>query len=120
MKQRGGKIALMGIAALAAISTVVMLLWNWLVCGIFGLTTINFWQAVGLFLLARILFGRFGFGRDRMMHERGNHMREKWMKMTPEQRKEFINRRRHFGFGHPLDMEHFDKGAQAQQGDGNE
>ncbi|GAB3432416.1 hypothetical protein [Niabella aquatica] len=119
MKQRGVKIALMGAAALAAVSTVIMLLWNWLVPGIFGLTVINFWQALGLFLLARILFGRFGFSRNRMMHERRNHIRDKWRNMTPEQRKEFINRRRSFGWGDPFGMEHFDKGAQAHHGDGD-
>ena len=28
-----------------------------------------------------------------------NPVREKWMKMTPEQRKEFINKRKKMGFG---------------------
>jgi hypothetical protein len=37
----------------------VMLLWNWLMPGIFGLVTITFWQAVGIIILARIFFGNF-------------------------------------------------------------
>lgn len=120
MKYKGAKIALMSIAALAALSVVIMLLWNELIPGIFGLSSINFWQALGLFLLTRILFGHLGFGRGKMMmRERGNHIREKWMKMTPEQRKEFINKRRKFGFGHPMGTEHFDMDDQAQQDDGN-
>lgn len=88
---------------IAVAGTTVMLLWNWLMPAIFGLVAINFWQALGLFLLARILFGGFGFGRKRMMH-RGmgeNPIHDKWMKMTPEQRQEFVERRKKFGFrGH--------------------
>jgi ABC-type multidrug transport system fused ATPase/permease subunit len=81
----------------AAFSVVVMLLWNWLMPAIFGLTVINFWQAIGILILSRILFGSFGI-RHRMqdgmkygMHNR-NHLREKWMEMTPEERKEFIKK----------------------------
>jgi hypothetical protein len=36
----------------------LMLLWNWLMPIIFGLSEISFWQAVGLNLLASILFAR--------------------------------------------------------------
>ena len=41
---------------------VVMLLWNWLMPTIFGLGVINFWQAVGIMILAKLLFGGFGGG----------------------------------------------------------
>jgi len=34
----------------------VMLLWNWLMPAIFGLTAITFWQAWGLVILCHILF----------------------------------------------------------------
>ena len=38
------------------------------------------------------------------MHGKGhNPMHDKWMKMTPEQRKEFINKRKKFGFGKPFE-----------------
>jgi len=36
----------------------LMLLWNWLMPVIFDLSEISFWQAVGLNLLASILFAR--------------------------------------------------------------
>jgi len=36
---------------------IVMLLWNWLMPTIFNLKEITYWQAWGLFLLAKILFG---------------------------------------------------------------
>lgn len=34
----------------------VMLLWNWLIPEIFGLSEITFWQAIGLNILCTILF----------------------------------------------------------------
>lgn len=96
------------LAVIAGFGAVVMLLWNWLMPAIFGLITINFWQALGICVLCRILFGHFspwqhknhrvhGFG----MHGKRNHLREKWQKMTHEERVAFVNKRR----------EHFDKGG---------
>jgi len=38
---------------------VVKVLWNWLMPPLFGLGTIGFWQAFGLVLLAKLLFGGF-------------------------------------------------------------
>lgn len=34
----------------------IMLLWNWLMPSIFGLCTIDFWQALGISLLSGCLF----------------------------------------------------------------
>ncbi|KAA6315090.1 hypothetical protein EZS27_034399, partial [termite gut metagenome] len=78
-----------------------------LVPAIFGLTVINFWQALGLLALARLFFG--GLGRH-VRHAGGgfgkNPIREKWEKMTPEERNEFIKKRNEFGhgFGHGHDF----------------
>jgi hypothetical protein len=33
-----------------------MLLWNWLMPMIFGLTTLTFWQAFGLMMLCELMF----------------------------------------------------------------
>jgi Ca2+/H+ antiporter, TMEM165/GDT1 family len=61
----------------------VMHLWNWLLPPIFGLHMITFWQALGLLLLSRILFGSWGAGGG----NRGRRgPREKWDKMSPEER----------------------------------
>jgi len=38
----------------------VMLLWNWLMPVIFGLTTIGYWQAWGLLMLGEFLFKNSG------------------------------------------------------------
>lgn len=39
---------------------IVRWLWNWLMPGLFNLRAIGFWEGLGLFVLARILFGGFG------------------------------------------------------------
>lgn len=39
---------------------VVKLLWNWLMPAIFGLGEISYWQAFGLVILAKLLFGSLG------------------------------------------------------------
>ena len=40
---------------------VIQFLWNATIADMFGLPAISYWQAVGIFILAKILFG-FGFG----------------------------------------------------------
>ena len=61
MKTRSILMVLWGIAIVAGFSALVMLLWNLVIPGIFGLSCINFWQAAGLLILSRLLFGGFGF-----------------------------------------------------------
>ncbi len=39
---------------------IVMSLWNYLLPALFGWRMITFWQALGLLILCRILFGGFG------------------------------------------------------------
>ncbi len=84
-----------GIASLALFGSILMLLWNWLIPSIFGLTTINFWQALGLFALSRLLFSGMGFGGCGRHKHNGNGFaaRKKWMKMTPEERNEWFKNR---------------------------
>ena len=72
-----------------AAGAAVMLLWNVLMPDLFGLTTITYWQAIGLLILARLLTGGFHFGKR---HGRGGPpfarpgFREKWMNMSDEER----------------------------------
>jgi hypothetical protein len=85
---RGFKVLLLMTLAATVFSSVVMWLWNWLMPAIFGLHAISFWQALGILVLSKILFGGFrgrpGFG----MHWR-QRMMERWEQMTPEDREKF-------------------------------
>ena len=85
---RALKFFVLAVLAVAVLSIVVMSLWNWLMPAIFGSRLITFWQALGLLVLARILFGRFGGGPGRRMHWR-RRMMERWNQMTPEERGKF-------------------------------
>ncbi|MDR2824052.1 MAG: hypothetical protein LBB41_02495 [Prevotellaceae bacterium] len=86
-----------GVAAFAAFTAIVMLLWNWLLPAIFGVAAINFWQALGVLVLSKILFGNFSFGKH-WAHPHGHHnvMRDKWLKMSDDERKMFIKNRHRF------------------------
>jgi len=94
---------MMFLAMIAVFSVAAMFLWNVLMPEIFGLPVLNYWQAVGLVILARILFGGLGPGHFgalgvRSGFHQGNPFREKWLKMTDDERVEFV--RTHRGFSH--------------------
>jgi len=86
---------------------VVMQLWNWLLPSLFGWPRITFWQALGILVLCRILFGGFGgrgSGRSsirrRVETRMEERMEERCSHMTPEERERFRQGvRRRFGFG---------------------
>src|ERR1700730_3651803 len=85
---RGLKFALFAALAVAVLSFVVMSLWNWLMPALFGLHQIGFWQALGLLILSKILFGGFSRRPGPHMYWRGRMM-ERWEEMTPEEREKF-------------------------------
>src|SRR5437899_12758698 len=86
---------------------VVLHLWNWLLPPRFGWRQITFWQALGLLVLCRMLFGGHGWhGSGRSSFRR--RMQERCEQMTPEERERFRQRFRErlgerfgerFGFG---------------------
>ncbi|MBT0570549.1 hypothetical protein KIK84_09420 [Curvibacter sp. CHRR-16] len=72
------------VAVLAVVSAVVMLLWNWLMPAVFaGVKPIDYWQAMGLFVLSKLLLGGGGL--------RGK-MRQRWQGMTNDERELFKRR----------------------------
>jgi hypothetical protein len=50
------------IAMFLVLGVGVMLLWNAFLPQVLHFTTINYWQALGLMVLCRVLFGGFSFG----------------------------------------------------------
>src|SRR5579863_6853323 len=85
---RGIKFALFALIFVIVFSVVVMRLWNWLIPPVFGWHVINFWQAVGLLVLSKILFGGFHGRPGRNLYWR-RRMIERWEQMTPEEREKF-------------------------------
>ena len=89
------KCTVIGIAVVALIGWLTMSLWNWLVPELFNGPHITFWQALGLFLLSKILFWGFG-GKGH--HNRRNspywkhRFYEKFSNMPADRREEFKRR----------------------------
>ncbi|MGK0387481.1 MAG: hypothetical protein ACI94Y_000207 [Maribacter sp.] len=90
-------------AIVAALASVVMLLWNAILPDTIGVKPLNFWKAAGLLILAKILFGGLRGRRGPWKHSGKKHWRNKWMEMNHEERKEAKSRwkdyckRRDFG-----------------------
>jgi hypothetical protein len=93
-------------AMIAVFGAAVMLLWNALLPPLFAFPQITYLQAAGLLILARLLFGGIGGGLrghtahmgtrgDGLFHH-GNKLREKWMNMSAEERKEFLEKEKDF------------------------
>jgi hypothetical protein len=116
----------------AIFAVVVMLLWNALLPQIFALPQISYLQAAGLLILARLLFG--GIGGDLRGHaghrgaRRGGHpfrhdnkLREKWMSMSEEERREFMEKEKDFFKYHKhIFNGFFDNGRENEKGEDNE
>src|SRR4051794_1614170 len=71
---------------------VVKLLWNAVLSPVLHVQQLTYWQAVGLFILSRILFGGFGRRGGSMGSpgwRGGPEWRQKWMNMTEEDRAKF-------------------------------
>ncbi len=84
---RAIKMVLLVLIGLTMFSLIVMWLWNHLMPPLLGWHRINFWQALGIFILSKILFGGArGWGHG--MHGR-RRMMERWEQMTPEEREKF-------------------------------
>ena len=84
---RAVKIAAIAAVAVTVFGLIVKGLWNGLMPSIFGWHAITFWQAVGLLVLSKILFGGGFRGRGNMHWRR--RMGERWEKMSPEEREKF-------------------------------
>ena len=99
-------------AFLALTGFVVMNLWNYLLPGILHVGVITFWQALGIFVLCKILFG---FGRGGHRCGGGPPWRRKWAErfnnMSPEEKQKFKEKwdqkcgwgNRHWDTRHPFD-----------------
>ncbi len=65
---------------------IVMLLWNNVLAVVLNVSTVTFWQALGILALSKILFSSFGGGRYRRNYYWKQRMEEKWANMTPEEK----------------------------------
>jgi hypothetical protein len=86
MRFAGGRFIVFGILWAGGMGLVTVLLWNALMPALAGLHQINFFQALGLLLLIRLLFGGLpgrGMGRRRPRFVRG------WKDLNADERHRF-------------------------------
>ena len=74
--------------ALFLITYIVMLLWNNLLPDILHVSTITYWQAMGILVLSKILFG-FGGRGGRGGAPWMRHKMERFKNMSPEEQERF-------------------------------
>jgi hypothetical protein len=83
---------ILGVLAVFVFGWVTMSLWNWLIPALFNGPVLTFWQAMGLLLLSKIIFGFGGKGGNGRWRHRSNywkqHYYKKWESMTPEEREQ--------------------------------
>jgi hypothetical protein len=72
------------LALAVVMGAIVMLLWNALLPVLLNVPRIDYWQAIGLLILSRILFG--GFGIHRAMHRDGPFSHRHWPHLSSEER----------------------------------
>jgi len=81
---------LLAAAAILIFTFIVMTLWNNILTPVLNVHSIDFGQALGIFVLSKILFGGFRGGGWR---GRGGYwnseMRSKWQGMSPEEKEKF-------------------------------
>jgi len=83
-------IVVIGPLAILVFGGVVMLLWNNVLAEVLHISTVTFWQALGILVLSKILFGSFSGGRSwRRDHSWKHRLQKKWASMTPEEREQF-------------------------------
>ena len=73
--------------AVAAMGAVVMWLWNWLIPTLFHGPELDYFQALGLMLLSRILCRGFMGGHKGSCHgHQGGNWRGKWSSLSSEEK----------------------------------
>lgn len=84
------KFIFIGAAIALGMGFIVMLLWNAILPSLLGVKLISYWQAVGLLVLCKILFGGFKpGGPPGGRFGPPPHIREKFMNMTDEEKEQF-------------------------------
>lgn len=95
-------IPVFALMALFAVTFAVYWLWNNVLVAVVAVKSVTYWQAMGLLVLSRILLGSFKFNSPAnrpLMDNRSDHWREKWRKMSDEERAAIKNKWRRWGQG---------------------
>ena len=79
-----------GPVAIFIFGSIVMWLWNNALVPVLHISEVTFWQALGILVLSKILFGSFRGGRSRRDYPSWKErIKQKWDRMTPEEKEKF-------------------------------
>lgn len=76
-------------ALVLAVAAVVQFLWNAILPEVIHAGIISYWQALGLLVLCRILFGGFGNHGHKSHSGHSSALKEKWAGMNDEEKQKF-------------------------------
>ena len=94
-------VVVIGPLAILVFGGIVMWLWNNVLAEVLHISTVTFWQALGILVLSKILFGSFSGGSSsRRNYSWKQRMQKKWAAMTPEEREQFKARWREGKWGY--------------------
>lgn len=82
--------AILGVAFVFGITYVVMALWNAILPDLIHVGHLGYWQAMGLLVLCKILFG--GFKMNGGGNMRNKRWKDKFQNMSPEEKEAFKQR----------------------------
>ena len=73
-----------------AVALIVMWLWNCILPEVVGVKSINYWQAMGILVLSKILFGGFrGGARKKWMDCKEEHLNKKTENFSDDEKEQF-------------------------------
>ena len=94
------KFGVLAVVGIGALTWVVMQLWNCLLPDLFpGVSPIGYWQALGVLVLSRILFGGMRGGFHHGCKHHGHKHQAHWESLTEEERQQ-LKGRFHGRWGH--------------------
>jgi hypothetical protein len=125
---KGICIALVVTAVAFGFGWVTMHLWNWVIPGLTGWHTIDYWHAIGLLVLCKILFGGFRKGghgcwggrcghggwRHRRHGEWKKRWEEKMANMSPEEKAKIMAKMDKCGWGGKWDESSMEEETKVQ------
>ena len=89
-KAKGFLIVIACVAIFFFVTAIVMWLWNCILPEIIGVKIINYWQAMGILVLSKILFGGFrGGARKKWMDCKEEHLNKKTENFSDDEKEQF-------------------------------
>ena len=88
-KAKGFLIAVACVAMFFLVTAILMWLWNCILPDVIGVKIINYWQAMGILVLSKILFGGFRGGSRKFSRCKEKHINENSEHFSDDEKEQF-------------------------------